>query len=78
MIAKGKSWPSSYRSWPSTGTKTVSLVLPSNTCIGHSTVGADEGDVGEEDPGSQDEEDIGYGARSGGGFTSMVSFLISH
>jgi hypothetical protein len=59
-------------------------LFPSHICIGHSTdctVDADEEDAsdgGEEDPESQDEEDIGYGARSGGGFTSMVRFLISH
>jgi hypothetical protein len=43
----------------------------SMVCTDHSTASEDESDNPEVE--SQDEEDMGYGARAGGGFTSMVS-----
>jgi hypothetical protein len=47
-------------------------------CSDHSTVNADEGNANEDESDeanveSQDEGDMGYGARPGGGFTSVVS-----
>jgi hypothetical protein len=47
-------------------------------CSDHSIVNADEGNAEENerddtDAESQDEGDMGYGARPGGGFTSAVS-----
>lgn len=40
-------------------------------CSDHST--ADEDEIEDPDMESQDEGDMGYGARPGGGFTSVVS-----
>lgn len=44
------------------------------TCANHRTANGDE-DQGDApaDPESQDEDDMGYGTRPGGGFTSMVN-----
>jgi hypothetical protein len=54
--------------------KTVRYILNSSiTCSDHSTVNADEGESNDSDMESQDEGDLGYGARPGGGFTSVVS-----
>jgi hypothetical protein len=70
-IAKGKSLPSSGRSSLGTVMKTVRLFFPSSkTCFNQSTVNEDES--GDSDVESQDEDDIGFGARPGGGFTSVV------
>jgi hypothetical protein len=75
LIVKRKSWPSSDRSLPSTVTKmpVVSLIFPYETCGDHTIVVVDEEDIDELDVESQDDEDVGYGARPGGGFTSVVS-----
>ena len=43
-----------------------------------STVDSNEDDVDELEVESQDKEDIGYGSRPGGGFTSTVSTQNSH
>jgi hypothetical protein len=72
-IAKGKSLPSSGRSSLGTVMKTVSLFFPSSkACFNQSTVNINEDESGDSDVESQDEDDIGFGARTGGGFTSVV------
>ena len=43
------------------------------SCIDHITVNANEDESNDPDMESQDEEDLGYGAHAGGGFTSAVS-----
>ncbi len=43
------------------------------SCIDHITANANEDESDDPDMESQDEEDLGYGARTGGGFTSAVS-----
>jgi hypothetical protein len=43
------------------------------TCSDSSTVDADDNGSDSQDVESQDEGDLGYGARPGGGFTSVVS-----
>jgi hypothetical protein len=43
------------------------------TCCDHSTANADADGSDDSDMESQDDEDLGHGARPGGGFTSAVS-----
>src|SRR5258707_13604415 len=43
------------------------------SCIDHITANANEDKSNDPDMESQDEEDLGYGAHAGGGFTSAVS-----
>jgi hypothetical protein len=50
----------------------VRRISNSTTCT-HCCTASDDEDRNN-DPESQDEEDMGLGARPGGGFTSMVSF----
>jgi len=81
LIAKAKHWPSSDRGSLSTATMRVSYLPSSMTCGDYSTlstVDSNEDDIDELEVESQDEEDIGYGSRPGGGFTSAVSTQNSH
>ena len=43
------------------------------SCIDHITANANEDESDDPDMESQDKEDLGYGARASGGFTSAVS-----
>lgn len=43
------------------------------TCGDHETGNSNEDECADPDVESQEEDDLGYGARTGGGFTSVVS-----
>jgi len=81
LIAKAKHWPSSNRGLLSTTILRVSYLPSSMTCGDYSiqsTVDSNEDNVDELEVESQDKEDIGYGSRPSGGFTSTVSTQNSH
>lgn len=74
-IAKIKSWPSTDRGL--LNTMIVRHVLSSfATRSHHGTVNTNENEADNRDLESQDEDDMGHGARAGGGFTSAVSFQL--